>query len=163
MYGASVERARALGAVEPLVVTYIFDSLGAQDATASFTYGLIMLAARALGREVLGWFNSWLSWRMRLRLQFTLLEQSVHKLHRLRLDAHRSEGVGAIITRLDRAPRVRWGAVATHGQRAADAALSGACGGVHVPPRLATHAHRDPSRTVTRPHCVTSRTNANRT
>lgn len=92
----------ALHAIEPLVMKYILDALSQQNAMTAFIHGIIMLAVLAAARELLAGINNLLSWRIRLRVQFTLLEHCVQKLHRLPLSMIRDEGTGALITRLDR-------------------------------------------------------------
>src|SRR5690606_21163773 len=46
--------------------------------------------------------SNWLSWRTRISLHYGLLDATVARLHRLPLYAQHREGVGAIMTRLDR-------------------------------------------------------------
>jgi ATP-binding cassette, subfamily B, bacterial len=91
----------ALGAVEPLLMKALFDGLVGGGVAGSWGW-VAALAALALGREALGSVGNWLSWRTRLRVQYGLLEATVGRLYRLPQQVHRTEGVGAILTRLDR-------------------------------------------------------------
>jgi ATP-binding cassette subfamily B protein len=47
-------------------------------------------------------YTNWQTWHARLGIHYTLLEDTVERLHRMPLSLHRNEGVGAIMTRLDR-------------------------------------------------------------
>src|SRR6185312_13993260 len=64
--------------------------------------GLAFLAVLAVTRESAQGITDWLTWRTRIGLQYALLEATVGKLHNMPLRLQRSEGVGAIMTRLDR-------------------------------------------------------------
>ncbi|HEX8758267.1 MAG TPA: ABC transporter ATP-binding protein, partial [Steroidobacteraceae bacterium] len=70
------------------------------------------LAGLALAREAAQGITDWLTWRTRIGLQYALLEATVGKLHNMPLRMQRSEGVGAIMTRLDRSIQGLIGAVA---------------------------------------------------
>ncbi len=91
-----------LNALEPLIMKYLFDGLVTADATRVLTMGLFALGAFALGRELLNAGANWLTWRTRIGLHYALLDATIGKLHRMPLHIQRSEGVGAIMTRLDR-------------------------------------------------------------
>lgn len=90
------------GALEPLVLKYIFDRLAPHGAAHALVLGVLMLAGLGLLREAMSQVQNWLSWRTRIWLQYTLMSESIGKLHRRPVSFHRSEGVGAIMTRLDR-------------------------------------------------------------
>jgi ATP-binding cassette subfamily B protein len=92
----------AANACEPLALKYIFDHLAPASALRPFIIGLGILAALALSREAAHGISDWLTWRTRIGLQYALLEATVGKLHNMPLRMQRSEGVGAIMTRLDR-------------------------------------------------------------
>jgi ATP-binding cassette subfamily B protein len=89
-------------ALEPLIMKYIFDRLGGSATTKTIIVGAGLLLGLGLFRDIIGGFSNWLSWRTRLNIQYGLLEATVAKLHRLPADLQRKEGVGAIMTRLDR-------------------------------------------------------------
>ena len=98
-------------AAEPLVLKYIFDDLTERSAWQNAARGLLLLAALAVLREVARGISDWLTWRTRIGLQYALLEATVGKLHNMPLRMQRSEGVGAIMTRLDRSIQGFVGAV----------------------------------------------------
>jgi ATP-binding cassette subfamily B protein len=64
--------------------------------------GLVLLGLLGLGREVVGGFSNWLTWHARLGIHYSLLEATVGRLHSMPLRMQRTEGVGAIMTKLDR-------------------------------------------------------------
>ena len=101
----------AANAAEPLALKFIFDSLGAEEQVRPLVQGLAMLAALSLGREAARGLSDWLTWRTRIGLQYALLEATIGKLHHMPLRLQRSEGVGAIMTRLDRSIQGFVGAV----------------------------------------------------
>jgi len=92
----------ALNATEPLVLKLIFDGLQETRALHGLWRGVAILIALALVREAIGIVANWLTWHTRLGIHFALLETTVGRLHRMPLRLQRSEGVGAIMTRLDR-------------------------------------------------------------
>jgi ATP-binding cassette subfamily B protein len=92
----------AMNAAEPLVMKYIFDGLSGNVIINTIIVGVILLLGLGLLRETLSGLSNWLTWRTRLSIQYGLLDATVEKLHRLPHDIHRKEGVGAIMTRLDR-------------------------------------------------------------
>src|SRR4051812_41923992 len=91
-----------INAIEPLVLKFLFDELASQRHVSVLLTGLSILVAFAIGREAMDATSNWLTWRTRIGLQYTLLESTVGKLHRMPLRMQRSEGVGAIMTRLVR-------------------------------------------------------------
>ncbi|MFP2899704.1 ABC transporter ATP-binding protein [Corallococcus sp. 4LFB] len=92
----------ALSALEPLVLKHIFDQLDAQGAARAVLLGVVGLVLMGLVREVLASTANWLTWRTRIHVHYSLNEATVTRLHSLPLSFHREEGVGAIMTRLDR-------------------------------------------------------------
>lgn len=101
----------AINAFEPLVLKWVFDALGGKPAWRELTALLLLLVALGLGRELLGWFSNWLTWRTRLRIHYALLDATIERIHLLPLTFHTAEGVGAIMTRLDRSIQGFIGAV----------------------------------------------------
>jgi ATP-binding cassette subfamily B protein len=92
-----------LNAAEPLALKYIIDSLSRRPMLAAALWaGLGVLAALALTREGAHALSDWLIWRTRIGLQYALMEATIGKLHQMPLRLQRSQGVGAIMTRLDR-------------------------------------------------------------
>ncbi len=100
-----------INAFEPLALKWVFDELEASATWRALIPLLLLLVALALARELLGWFSNWLSWRTRLRIHYTLLDATVERIHLLPLSFHTAEGVGAIMTRLDRSIQGFIGAV----------------------------------------------------
>lgn len=92
----------AMNAAEPLVMKEIFDEFGSARRAPALMKMVVVLATLAILREVGGSLSNWLTWRVRLGIHFILLESTVGKLHRMPLRIQRSEGVGAIMTKLDR-------------------------------------------------------------
>jgi ATP-binding cassette subfamily B protein len=92
----------AVNAAEPLALKYVFDSLLKPGARRVLVIGLAVLIAFAALREVARFVSDWLTWKARLNIHHALLDRMVGKLHRMPLRIQRSEGVGAITTRLDR-------------------------------------------------------------
>ena len=101
----------AANSAEPLILKLIFDGLTLRPALGPLGRGLALLAALALAREAAQGVSDWLTWRTRIGLQYALLEATVGKLHNMPLRMQRSEGVGAIMTRLDRSIQGLIGAV----------------------------------------------------
>ncbi|MEN6336080.1 MAG: ABC transporter ATP-binding protein [Phycisphaerales bacterium] len=91
-----------VSAFEPLILKYIFDGLGGQEPLHYVFWGVVLLSVLGLFKEGSGTFSNWLTWRTRLSLHYHLLDITVERIHRLPHDIHRKEGVGAIMTRLDR-------------------------------------------------------------
>jgi ATP-binding cassette subfamily B protein len=60
------------------------------------------LVGIALAHEAGQALSSWLTWRTRLKIHYTLTEETVTALHGLPIAFHRNESVGAVMTRLDR-------------------------------------------------------------
>ena len=92
----------AINAIEPLVLKSLFDELAAGRRLSALLIVVAILGALALARELSDGTANWLTWRTRIALQYALLEATVGKLHTMPLRIQRSEGVGAILTRLDR-------------------------------------------------------------
>ncbi len=101
----------ALNAGEPLVLKYIFDGVGPQREKGVLLTGVLMLAGLAVVRELVGALSNWLTWHTRMGLHYSLLEATVGRLHGMPLRMQRSEGVGAIMTKLDRSIQGFIGAV----------------------------------------------------
>ena len=94
----------ALNATEPLVLKLIFDDLASEErrTTEILLKWVLLLLGIGLAREALNGLCNWLTWRTRLGIHYGLLEATVGRLHRMPLRIQRSEGVGAILTKLDR-------------------------------------------------------------
>ncbi len=93
----------ALSAIEPLILKYVFDALGeGASATHYLLVGLGGLVVMMVTKEAFQAFSNWLTWRTRIGVHFSLTEATVSRLHTLPVSYHRNEGVGAVMTRLDR-------------------------------------------------------------
>jgi ATP-binding cassette subfamily B protein len=92
----------AINAAEPLILKLLVDELAGDKARHVIILALALLAGLAVLRELLNAAANWLTWRTRIGFQYALLEATVGKLHKMPLKMQRSEGVGAIMTRLDR-------------------------------------------------------------
>jgi ATP-binding cassette subfamily B protein len=91
-----------INAFEPLVLKWVFDQLTDLQQAGAIMAGILLLLGFAICREAMDGFANWLTWRTRIGLQYALLEATIGKLHRMPLRIQRSEGIGAIMTRLDR-------------------------------------------------------------
>jgi ATP-binding cassette subfamily B protein len=94
--------AAGTSAVEPLVLKLIFDAIAHAPVFGDLLVTLLLLGSLALIREAANGASNWLTWRTRMGLQYALLEATVGKLFKMPLRMQRSEGVGALMTRLDR-------------------------------------------------------------
>ncbi len=105
----------AVNAAEPLALRSAFDALAGragQAERAPLVRALLVLVGLGLGREALAACSNWLTWRTRIGIQYGLTEATVGRLHQLPLSFHRAEGVGALMTRLDRSIQGLVGALA---------------------------------------------------
>jgi ATP-binding cassette subfamily B protein len=91
-----------INAVEPLWLKFIFDSLTAGKPAKKLLTGVGLLVGFGVLREAAGALSNWLAWHAKLGIHYAVLDSTVERLHRMPWDFHRTEGVGAIITRLDR-------------------------------------------------------------
>lgn len=101
-----------LNACEPLILKFIFDILTGNHQVRALFPLIGHLLGFALAREIATATADWLTWRTRIGLQYALLEATVGKLHRMPLKMRRSEGVGALMTRLYRSIQGLVGATA---------------------------------------------------
>lgn len=92
----------AANAAEPLVMKFIFDNLGGNQSREILVKSILILLGLGILREIVTAISNWLTWHTRLGIHYALLEATVGRLHRLPLSFHRNEGVGAIMTKLDR-------------------------------------------------------------
>jgi ATP-binding cassette subfamily B protein len=101
----------AANAAEPLILKYVFDSLGNGQPIRALTKWLVCLIAIVVGREVVSGISNWLTWHTRLGIHYALLDATVGRLHSMPLRMQHSEGVGAVMTKLDRSIQGFLGAV----------------------------------------------------
>jgi ATP-binding cassette, subfamily B, bacterial len=91
----------ALGALEPLIYKVVFDRLGTDSGVSDLFMAVGALMAAAIAKEVLQGFSNWLSWKVRLSVNYKLLDSTTSRLHALPLSYHRDETVGGLMTRLN--------------------------------------------------------------
>ena len=91
-----------IGVGEPLLMRHIFDSLGGPGSLKDVLLTAATLFILALIKESISARSTYLSWRTRLSIHHGLLSATVERLHRLPLEHQRKEGVGAIMSKLDR-------------------------------------------------------------
>jgi ATP-binding cassette subfamily B protein len=94
--------AASLSAFEPLVLKLVFDDLGRGGTARTLVLGLAALLALGLVRESVAIVSGGLAWKTRLAVHHELLDMTVERLHRMPVSFYRREGVGAIMTRVDR-------------------------------------------------------------
>ncbi|MBA4149953.1 MAG: ABC transporter ATP-binding protein [Verrucomicrobia bacterium] len=92
----------AINAIEPLILKFIFDNLSTTPELRALFIGIFGLLGLGLFRELVTGISNWLTWHTRLGIHYALLEATVGRLQLLPLSFHRTEGVGAIMTKLDR-------------------------------------------------------------
>jgi ATP-binding cassette subfamily B protein len=93
----------AASALDPLIMKYLFDRLGAPDGLQSFAAGLAALAVVEVARAGLqGVMGVW-SWDARLAVDYEVRERVVSKLNSLPLSFHQREGVGGTMNRINQA------------------------------------------------------------
>lgn len=113
----------AVNAAEPLALRSAFDALGTRAGGGPLARALVALVALGLLREALSAVSNWLTWRTRIGIQYGLTEATVGRLHQLPVSFHRAEGVGALMTRLDRSIQGLVGALADLAFNALPAAI----------------------------------------
>jgi ATP-binding cassette subfamily B protein len=92
-----------LAAAEPLVLKLLFDSF----VTASTDFARVALLVGALVvallvREALSVLLDRSIWRVRIGVGYDMMRATVDRLHTLPLSHHREQGVGAIMTKMER-------------------------------------------------------------
>lgn len=103
--------AAAFGALEPLVMKFIFDRLTAGAAVDALLIGVGLLLGLHILREAVQAVSNWVSWRVRLRVHHRMLGVIVERLHSLPMSYHREESVGGLMTRLERGVNTYVGAL----------------------------------------------------
>ena len=101
----------AANAAEPLILKFVFDSLGEGRPLRELTRGIVLLVGIVVGREIVSAISNWLTWHTRLGIHYALLDATVGRLHSMPLRMQHSEGVGAVMTKLDRSIQGFLGAV----------------------------------------------------
>ena len=92
----------AANVVEPLIMKFIFDGLQSDNVTQNILSGVGLFLLLAVIKEIATSISNWLSWRTRLVIHYGLLNATVERMHRLPFDFHRKQGIGAIMTKLEK-------------------------------------------------------------
>jgi ATP-binding cassette, subfamily B, bacterial len=90
----------ALSAADPLVLRWLFDSLGSHDQRALLT-ALGALVAIEVARTAIGAFNGALTWRVRLGVDLGVRDRLLRQLTSASADYHQSEGVGGTTNKVN--------------------------------------------------------------
>jgi ATP-binding cassette subfamily B protein len=90
-----------LAALEPLVLRQLFDSLPLGAARPTLE-AFASLAALLFCSELLHAALDWLTWRVRLALDFSLMHAGIERLHTLPLAYHSEQNVGGTLTKIER-------------------------------------------------------------
>jgi ATP-binding cassette, subfamily B, bacterial len=91
-----------ISAVEPLIMKFIFDGLVGEGILRHTLTGILMLACAVLLRESVSSISNYRTWKVRLNIHYGLLGATVGRLHHLPIDYHKRQGVGAVMTKLER-------------------------------------------------------------
>jgi ATP-binding cassette subfamily B protein len=91
----------ALSAVDPLLMKYLFDQLGAGNAASKFTFAIIGLVGLEIARAALQAWLGVLSWDVRLGVDYTVRERVMGKLNSLPMSFHQGETIGATMNRIN--------------------------------------------------------------
>jgi ATP-binding cassette subfamily B protein len=91
-----------LAALEPLLLRQLFDALTGTEPGAATLVGFACLAALLLGSELFNAALDWLTWRVRLGLDYALMRAGIEQLHTLPLAYHSEQNVGATLTKIQR-------------------------------------------------------------
>jgi ATP-binding cassette, subfamily B, bacterial len=91
----------ALSAVDPLVMKYLFDQLGAGGGLTKFATAISVLVVVELARAGLQAWLGVLSWDVRLGVDYTVRERVMGKLNSLPMSFHQGETIGATMNRIN--------------------------------------------------------------
>jgi ATP-binding cassette subfamily B protein len=89
-------------AFEPLVMRDLIDGLWRHTGTSPLIRGVLGLAALLVVHQVLSAVSSSKGWRVRLAVQYAILDATVGRLHALPMAFHRDQRAGEIMTKVDR-------------------------------------------------------------
>jgi ATP-binding cassette subfamily B protein len=87
---------------EPPLLKRLFDAMGDDAGFGAVLRAGLLLAGLELVRQALYFVTNSLTWKTRLRVHHALLEKAVAGLHRASPSKRDDDGVGAILTRMDR-------------------------------------------------------------
>jgi len=91
----------ALSAVDPLVMKYLFDQLGAGTGLSKFSVAIAALVVLEITRSGLQAWLGVLSWDVRLGVDYTVRERVMGKLNSLPMSFHQGETIGATMNRIN--------------------------------------------------------------
>jgi ATP-binding cassette subfamily B protein len=91
----------ALSAVDPLLMKYLFDQLGAGNGVSKFTAAMTGLVVLEIARAALQAWLGVLSWDVRLGVDYTVRERVMGKLNSLPMSFHQGETIGATMNRIN--------------------------------------------------------------
>jgi ATP-binding cassette subfamily B protein len=92
----------ALGAIEPLALKVVFDELGGRRSPAVLVGGVAAALAVLFLRELVTMISDRRIWKVRIAVHYRITRAVVGRLYSLPLSFHREEGVGAVMTKMDR-------------------------------------------------------------
>jgi ATP-binding cassette, subfamily B, bacterial len=90
-----------LSAVDPLIMKYLFDQLGAGAGLSLFATAIFALMILELVRAGLQAWLGVLSWDVRLGVDYTVRERVMGKLNSLPMSFHQAETIGATMNRIN--------------------------------------------------------------
>jgi ATP-binding cassette subfamily B protein len=90
----------SLAAVEPLLMKQLFDAFLSGRGEPWLVFATLL--GVLLATEGIGALREWLTWRVRLAVDFALMHETIERLHALPLSYHRDQTVGATMTRIER-------------------------------------------------------------
>jgi ATP-binding cassette subfamily B protein len=91
----------ALSAIDPLVMKYLFDQLGAGTGLSKFSLAIAALVILEITRAGLQAWLGVLSWDVRLGVDYTVRERVMGKLNSLPMSFHQEETIGATMNRIN--------------------------------------------------------------
>lgn len=94
--------AACLSAIEPLVMKLLFDAFLSSRQFDKPLWPFLALIAMLVAAELLHTKRDRTVWRIRLGIDFSLMQATVERLHTLPLAYHRDQSVGATMTKIER-------------------------------------------------------------
>jgi ATP-binding cassette, subfamily B, bacterial len=91
----------ALSAIDPLLMKYLFDQLGAGTGLSKFSLAMASLVVLEITRAGLQAWLGVLSWDVRLGVDYTVRERVMGKLNSLPMSFHQGETIGATMNRIN--------------------------------------------------------------
>ncbi|HEX3008520.1 MAG TPA: ABC transporter ATP-binding protein [Bacteroidales bacterium] len=92
----------AANVAEPIIIKAIIDHIGTASQMSYLIYGVILFLLVSVVSNLSSAYSNWLGWDVRLNVHYILLNETVDRLHVLPSDFHKKEGVGSIMTKLER-------------------------------------------------------------